>query len=252
MPDQPTQLESVGVLTDPTRRRLYRYVVGQVEVVSREQAAEALGVPAHTVKFHLDKLAAAGLLEVEYRRLSGRTGPGAGRPAKVYRRSEHEVSLSVPPRRYDLAGEVLADAVDRSIRDGVAVAETLPAVARETGRRLAVTPPPDGSAEPAPGEAPSWDGTGDELGQVAEVLARYGYEPEPRGDELCLANCPFDRLAAQHTALVCGMNLALIDGVLDGVEADSLEARLEPRPGLCCVAIGPAPGMESGPHVPRT
>src|SRR5689334_22442849 len=102
------QWERVGVLTDPARRALYELVASAQEPVSRDQASEALGMPVHSVKFHLDKLAAVGLLDVEYRRTSGRSGPGAGRPAKLYRRSEREVELSVPPRRYDLVGEVLA------------------------------------------------------------------------------------------------------------------------------------------------
>ena len=107
------QLAGVGVLAEPARRTLYQYVVGEPAPVSREQAAAAIGIPVHSVKFHLDKLVAAGLLEVEYRRLTGRSGPGAGRPAKLYRRSAREVALSVPPRRYDLVGEVLAGAVER-------------------------------------------------------------------------------------------------------------------------------------------
>src|SRR5688500_11895489 len=109
MADLGDQLAGVGVLAEPARRMLYRYVLGEQLPVSREQAAAAVGIAAHSVKFHLDKLVAAGLLEVEYRRLTGRTGPGAGRPAKLYRRSSREVALSVPPRRYDLVGQVLAE-----------------------------------------------------------------------------------------------------------------------------------------------
>ena len=70
------------------------------------------------------------------------------------------------------------------------------------------------------------------------MLAGQGYEPREADDGLCLTNCPFDRLAADHTVLVCGINLALVDGVLDGLAAESLEARLEPQPGFCCVRIG--------------
>ncbi|GAA1929881.1 helix-turn-helix transcriptional regulator [Nocardioides marmoribigeumensis] len=220
------QWESVGVLAEPARRRLYEYVAGQPEPVTREQAADALAVPAHSVKFHLDKLAAAGLLEVDYRRVSGRTGPGAGRPAKLYRRSDREVALSVPPRRYDLVGEVLAEAVDRSVRGGVAIDDAVLEVARDIGRELGTAA--DESAETAA------------LHRTGTVLADHGYEPREDDGELCLTNCPFDRLAADHTELVCGINLALVDGVLDGLSADTLQARLAPQPGLCCVRVGSA------------
>lgn len=232
MADLGNQLESMGVLAEPARRALYQHVVSSPEPVSREQAAEALGLAVHNVKFHLDKLATVGLLEVEYRRLSGRSGPGAGRPSKVYRRTDREVAVSVPPRRYDLAGEVLAEAVDRSVRDGVPVGEAVAEVAREVGRDLTAAAA-DG-VQQAPSAPP------DEVSQVADVLTRYGYEPRRVDDELCLANCPFDRLAAQHTSLVCGMNVALVDGVLDGVGAETLQARLAPREGFCCVTVGQA------------
>src|SRR5690242_6276976 len=132
----PESWETLGVLAEPARRRLYEYVAGEPAAVSREQAAEACSIPVHSVKFHLDKLAAAGLLEVDYRRVSGRSGPGAGRPAKLYRRSDREVSLSVPPRRYDLVGEVLAAGVDRAMTTGEAVADAVADVARTVGREI--------------------------------------------------------------------------------------------------------------------
>ena len=220
----PEQWESVGALAEPVRRRLYEHVAAAAEPVSREQAAEALGIPVHTVKFHLDKLAAAGLLEVDYRRLSGRTGPGAGRPAKLYRRSGREVTLSVPPRRYDLVGQVLAAGIDRAVRTGEAVDSAVTDVARTLGREIGT------AADVAPDAA--------ELDRTGAVLAAQGYEPREVDADLCLTNCPFDRLAADHTELVCGINLALVDGVLDGLSAETLEARLAPEPGFCCVRVG--------------
>ena len=78
--------------------------------MSREQAAEGSGCPAHTAKFHLDRLVDEGLLDVEFRRLTGKTGPGAGRPAKLYRRSGREIALSLPQRSYDLLSTILAQA----------------------------------------------------------------------------------------------------------------------------------------------
>ena len=112
--DLSAQAAGIGALADDTRRALYEYVSGQAEPVGREQAATALGLAVHNVSFHLDRLAAEGLLEVEYRRLSGKTGPGAGRPSKLYRRAAREFAVSLPPRRYDLVGDILAAAVSRS------------------------------------------------------------------------------------------------------------------------------------------
>src|SRR5688500_4690982 len=112
----------LGALADPVRRALYRFVVSQHEAVSRDQAADGVEVPRHTAKHHLDRLVDEGLLVTEFRRLTGRTGPGAGRPAKLYLRADREVAVSLPHRRYDLAGHVLAGAVERSL-EGVPMQE---------------------------------------------------------------------------------------------------------------------------------
>jgi predicted ArsR family transcriptional regulator len=218
------QVVAVGALAEPVRWVLYRYVAGSAEPVSREQAADAVDLPLHTAKFHLDRLVAEGLLDVEYRRLTGRTGPGAGRPSKLYRRADRQVSISLPERRYDLAGDLLAAAIDRSQRVGTPVGEAVRDVARAAGLRIGDEV---GDEPPVP----------DEVALVTRVLGAHGYEPRLVERDVCLANCPFDRLAAEHTDLVCGMNLALVEGVLEGLDVRAARARLEPEPGLCCVKI---------------
>jgi predicted ArsR family transcriptional regulator len=216
----------VSALAEPVRRRLYLYVVAQPDPVSREQAATGAEVPHHTAKFHLDRLVDEGLLEVEYRRMTGRVGPGAGRPAKLYRRSDREVAVSLPERHYDLAGRVLARAVEQAAADGGPVGEAVRRVAGETGRELAA------------GTAAAGGGAGSEADRVSAVLAEWGFEPRVEDGRVVLANCPFHALAREHTALVCGMNVELLAGVLDGLGVDGLAARLDPGPDRCCVTIG--------------
>src|SRR5688572_8768019 len=128
------QVVSIAALAEPVRRALYRYVISQPEPVSRERAAAGVGVAHHVAKFHLDKLNDDGLLDVEYRRPPGRSGPGAGRPTKLYRRSSNDISVSVPARRYDLAGDVLAEAITTAQHTGVAVGDAVCAAARAAGR----------------------------------------------------------------------------------------------------------------------
>lgn len=243
MPDDLTaQAVSVGALAEPARRALYGYVVAQSAPVSREQAAAAMDLPLHSVKFHLDQLVERGLLDVEFRRLSGRTGPGAGRPSKLYRRSTRELSVSLPERRYDLAGEVLAAAVDRCVNEGVPIGQAVQDAAQREGRGIATRSGEHGGAGPRDTDAESSDPSlieSAELQHTADLLARYGFEPRVRGQELCLANCPFDRMATEHTELVCSMNLALIGGVLDGLQVRTLTPRLAPQPGFCCVKVAP-------------
>jgi predicted ArsR family transcriptional regulator len=219
------EFAAIGALADPVRRRLYDYVASCTDAVGREEAAEAAGVPVHSARFHLDRLVDEGLLEVEFRRLSGRTGPGAGRPAKLYRRSDQVVAVSLPDRSYDLVGGVLAVAVDRSMA-GESLPEAVSSAAREAGRQAGTT----------------YDGPpADELDRTATVLADEGFEPtrfsSDNGDELELRNCPFDALARRHPELVCGINLDYVGGVLEGLGCDHADACLDPAPDRCCVRV---------------
>jgi predicted ArsR family transcriptional regulator len=218
------RVTKLGALADPVRRRLYRFVAEQPDAVSRDQAADGVAVPRHTAKFHLDRLVDEGLLVAEFRRLTGRTGPGAGRPAKVYRRSVREVTVSVPTRRYDLVGQVLADAVERSL-DGVPMADAITQAADNAARIV---------VEAAPVKS------GPELALIGEVLADYGYEPRVEGD-LVLANCPFDRLASDHRDLICGMNHAFIGSVGRRLGCEDVEAQLDHDETRCCVRVVPRP-----------
>jgi predicted ArsR family transcriptional regulator len=211
---------AIGALADPVRRRLYDVVAAHDDAVGREQAAREAGVPTHTARFHLDKLVEEGLLAVDHRRLSGRSGPGAGRPAKVYRRSDVDVAVSLPERGYDLVGQVFASAVERSL-DGAALSEALAEEARAAGRR----------------DATAYAGTGGELERSAGVLAGRGFEPTPVDGGLMLRNCPFDALARAHTALVCGVNRDYVGGVLDGLGCTHTAARLDPGADRCCVRV---------------
>jgi predicted ArsR family transcriptional regulator len=225
------QVAGVGALAEPARRALYLHVAAAPEAVSREQAAAAVGVPLHSAKFHLDRLVDEGLLAVEFRRLSGRRGPGAGRPAKLYRRSARQLSVSLPQRRYDIVGDLLAEGVDRSLREGVPVAAAVREAATAAGRSVA-------AEEAGPGPA-------DE--RLACVLARHGYEPRSAGGEITLANCPFDRLAGRHTALVCGLNLDFVRGMLQQLGLPDDSARLAPQAGACCVTVHrPEPTESTG------
>jgi predicted ArsR family transcriptional regulator len=216
------RVTKLGALADPVRRALYRFVADQPGAVSREQAADGIDVPRHTAKFHLDRLVDEGLLVTEFKRLTGRTGPGAGRPAKLYRRSPEEVAVSLPSRRYDLAGDVLADAVERSL-GGTAMDVAIREAATDAGTRAA-----EAAGTPDP--------TTSELDRVAGVLAPFGYEPRVDGD-LLLKNCPFGRLATDHTDLVCGMNLAFVDAVADGLGCTAVRPELDPDPRRCCVRV---------------
>ena len=227
MSDIDSRIDRVAALGDHTRRALFRYVSHQPDGVTREQVAAALDLPHHVAKFHLDRLVEGGLLDADYRRPPGRGGPGAGRPAKVYRVAG-PVDVSVPERRYDVAGRVLVRAVGAIARTGIPVSDALAGAARTAGREIA--------ADVAPPTKPDRRRV---LARLSEVLESCGFEPAKAGREIVLANCPFDRLATEDRDVVCGMNLWFVRGVLDAAGADGVTARLDPDPqgGRCCVMI---------------
>jgi predicted ArsR family transcriptional regulator len=223
-----TRVEGVSTLAEPARRALYLYVVAQPEPVSREQAAAGVGLPQHKAKFHLDKLVAEGLLDAEYRRLSGRRGPGAGRPSKLYRRSARQLEVSLPERQYQLAGEILASALEEAATTGVPVQTAVANAAQYEARRVA-----SHTREAGRPDLPSTD-----LEGVAGVLASQGYEPRVQDARVTLVNCPFHALSQQHKDLVCGMNLEFIAALTDELGFDALDVRLDPAEGRCCVTLG--------------
>ncbi|CAM5326272.1 helix-turn-helix transcriptional regulator [Streptomyces avidinii] len=219
-------IDAIAALQDPVRRRLYEYVAAQGREVGRNEAAEAAGVARTLAAHHLDKLVQAGLLESGSRRLTGRSGPGAGRPAKVYTRARAERSVSLPARDYRTAAELLAEAAEEVGLDAV-----LCASARRRGEALR------GSAAPCGG-----------LAEAMEVLAARGYEPHLEGGKdvqdaegeaaarvVRMRNCPFHAVAERFPPLVCGMNLALLEGLL-GADGP-VRARMDARPGECCVVV---------------
>jgi predicted ArsR family transcriptional regulator len=195
------QVAAVAALGDATRRKVYELVAGRGGLVGRDEVAGELCVGRTLAAFHLDKLVEAGLLEASFaRRAQG------GRPAKLYRRSESEVAVSLPPRSYVDAAELLAEAVEQAGAD-----HTLHRVAHRRGAAVK--------------NADMW-----------EALRERGYEPFEDGAATKLRNCPFHALAEQFPPLVCGMNLALLKGMAHGGDWP-VEPRMAPEAGHCCVVL---------------
>jgi predicted ArsR family transcriptional regulator len=219
-PTRAEQLSAVASISDPIRRALYDFVSRSPAPPGRDEAAAAVGIPRGTAAFHLERLVESGVLETEFQRRSGRTGPGAGRPAKLYRPATAEISVSIPERHYHLAAELLSSAVEESDRTGSPVGETLKRVSTECGRAL-------GAAG----------------GSLDAVLDSTGYEPvDDDAGGLLLSNCPFHRLAQSHTQTICGANVALLRGAAEGAGESDRRVDFEPRTdGFCCVHVVPLP-----------
>jgi predicted ArsR family transcriptional regulator len=237
-PRRDDPVSAIAVLGEPTRRRLYEYVAASGSAVGRDEAAAAVGIGRELAAFHLEQLAAAGLVDTEFRRLSGRSGPGAGRPAKLYRRSSREVSVSLPARDYVRVAGVFADALDQlgaqDERVAHAVETAVGDIARTQGRQY--------GAE-ARKKAGSRAGAARRRAELVRALDGAGYEPrtDAADGRIRLQNCPFHALSATHRDLTCGMNLAWASGVLETLGDARLEAEMAPAPGSCCVSFHEAP-----------
>lgn len=223
---QAARIASVATLDDPVRRTVFECVSRSRSAVSRDAVAAVLGLSRRVAALHLDRLASQGLLAVEFRRLHGRSGPGAGRTSKLYRRAVGDLTVSVPARQYEFIGRLFVAAVGESLQTGVAIETVLNRLADEFGAAL-----------------------GRNGGELHTVLEEAGYEPTEDADgALTLLNCPFDRLAADYPDLVCGVNRRLLQAAIDHSSEPSFRAVMDPSPGRCCVRLVPlATGDEPAP-----
>jgi predicted ArsR family transcriptional regulator len=220
-------IDAVAALAEPTRRALYDLVAASTEAVGRDDAAAASGISRELAAFHLDRLVEAGLLQTEFRRRSGRTGPGAGRPAKLYRRAARDINVSLPARQYERAADLMATALQRL--PGGSGIEAAARAARERGTSIGTE---------ARRRAGRRLGRSRARAALVEVLRGAGYEPDVDADgTVCLRNCPYDALVPDHRDVTCGMNLAWAEGVIDGLRVPGVSAELAPEPGRCCVVV---------------
>jgi predicted ArsR family transcriptional regulator len=138
-------------------------------------------------------------------------GPRRRTPREGLRPRRAQIAVSVPPRDYHLAARLLADATDGHTRRALAAA------AERLGREIAAEGP---------------------AAELAPLLQERGYEPvHDEHGVVRLRNCPFHAVAQRHPEIVCEMNLALLGGLVDGLDSPGLSATLEPGTGRCCVAL---------------
>ena len=211
---------AVALLAEPTRQRLYLYVRERGEPVGREEAARHAGIKPRLAAFHLDRMAEAGLLDVGYRRLSGRVGPGAGRPAKVYSVSLRSFSVEVPQTRYGLAASMMATAL--SAGDGKSLQDVATAVGESLGGEIRQRARTKGAR----------------LEAVRHKLSQLGYEPRVQeSGEWTMRNCIFAELSSSHRELVCPMNAAFVTGLVVGAHVQSLRVERRTAPPGCCIRL---------------
>lgn len=208
---------------------MYAFIRAAHRPVTRDEAAEAVGISRKLAAFHLDKLVDAGVLRADYQTTSGIRK--VGRAPKVYQPVEADIRVSIPPRQHELLADILLEAV---LAESDSARQAALEVARERGRAV--------GAQEREAARPGRLGPERALGLTASVLQQHGFEPDrSRAKCVRLGSCPFHPLVGRAQEMVCGINHAFLSGVLEGLEARSVQAVLDPRAGECCVEVRAEP-----------
>jgi predicted ArsR family transcriptional regulator len=210
-------IDRLCVLEDPVRRAVYWAVREAAQPVTRVEAGERAGISTRLAAFHLEKLVDEGLVAATFER--SEDAPSVGRPAKRYSPTGLELAVSIPPRRYDIAADILASILGR-VTEGTPPSADIAAVAAEQGQRI--------------GRRVGRRSPGD---RILVALRVFGYEPSVEDDAIVLHNCPFRRAAEAQPEIVCQMNHAFVGGILAGLGTRSRSSVLDPELGRCCVVL---------------
>ncbi|MEZ5215442.1 MAG: helix-turn-helix domain-containing protein [Ilumatobacteraceae bacterium] len=199
---------------DPTRRQIYLFARDSDHGVTASQVAEEFRVHPNVARHHLDKLAAAGHLEVAIERSAG---AGAGRPSKCYRASAEEIELEAPVRTDDLVLALLGRAL------AALPAETAESLAEQVGIEYGTAM---AAALPSSDLAAGQRSLRAAMQSVADALTAHGFaaRTERRDNKLRIVNnhCPFGDVAIEHPVL-CAVDRGMVKGMMG-----TLHGSLEP------------------------
>lgn len=223
-------LKLLALLGEETRRAVYFAVRDAEGALSRKDIANQVGITVGLATFHLEKLLEAGLLTAYYQRPPGRSGPGAGRSAKYYQTADVELAVSIPPRHYRRLSALLVEGAT-SAGEGEDFDRAVLRVAHQHGH--------DDGTRLRHAHQLRRPGRARILDLVTELLHEQGYEPYRADTTVALGNCPFRGLAQDAPELVCAINHAYLDGLVEGLGGGRVPAVLAcRRPRDCCVLIG--------------
>jgi predicted ArsR family transcriptional regulator len=231
---RPASVAAVAALDDRVRRGLFEAVRDAGRPLTRDEAANAVGISRKLAAFHLDKLVAVGLLTSG---IAARTARRVGRAPKVYQPVRETIDVSIPPRAYADLASIMVEAVA-----GQQHGET----ASEAGYRIAAQRGRAAGADAVRGVRGRL-GVERALALTCDALSAEGYAPyeapdpatsrRPEDRAIRLRNCPFHLLAEQSPELVCRINGAFLNGLLEGLRAEPLAVQPTPPEGECCAEI---------------
>jgi len=207
-------LDRLAAVGDPQLRAALLYARAQREPFTADDAAASLGVHITVARRRLDRLAEAGFLAVAQERRGGRRGPGAGRPAKVYRVAAELQGVEFPDRRYGALVGLLLEKIPERGRQ-----RALREAGEAFGRRLAAT----ARLQPLPSARAG-------LEQVCEALGALGFQVSVHSLEaekvvLATPTCPVRPLVVEQPAageIDRGMWAGLVESSVRGINVDDV------------------------------
>src|SRR5690348_13999722 len=213
MPDR------LATAADPDLRRALVAARRASGPVTADDVGAELGVHRNVARARLDRLAEAGLLTVTRERRTGRTGPGAGRPAKVYAVAPELEQLEFPSRGYASLVALLLDELPADARP-----EALRRVGERFGRHLAARS----------GVRASRD-AGEGLQRVCETVAELGFqaaveEAGADGGTIATPTCPLRPIVMTHPGAAAvdeGMWAGLVEASVAGIGAAEVECETQ-------------------------
>jgi predicted ArsR family transcriptional regulator len=206
------RLDSIG---DRELRETLLFARAQPQPVTADEVAAAQRIHRNVARGRLERLAEAGLLIASFERRTGRTGPGAGRPAKTYRVAPELTAIEFPERRYEqLIGLVVDVLPNRARRDRLH--EVGIAFGRELARKAQLR------------SAKRFQTA---LARVCTALGGLGYQAsvaEVIGERAVIttATCPLRPLVRANPRLATldrGMWAALVARGLEGIGIDQVD-----------------------------
>jgi predicted ArsR family transcriptional regulator len=207
-------VDRIASLADADLLEMLAYVRAEAAPPTAADAAAAIGVSKSVARGRLERLVAGGFLAASYGRRSGRSGPGAGRPAKTYAVAPEPDALELPARRYPHLVHLLVQALP-----GRGRRPQLVSVGRQFGRELARA----ATLKPAARAATAAD-------RVCSALGRLGFQTsaEVTGRRITFVTptCPLRPLVVADQAVGDvdrGMWASLVAQALDRTDVDAVE-----------------------------
>jgi predicted ArsR family transcriptional regulator len=213
-------------LSDEGRVRLFTLISERDRPLDVAEMAAALELHPNTIRSHLRRLEAVGLVLSETEIRSSR-----GRPRLLFTTGPAAAGIAQGARDYRLLASMLAGYASTDTSDPSSVAET---TGRTWGGYLA------GPDRLHPSEIPDAAAS---VAMIARMMERLGFAPEVKDTggvvELHLHNCPFREVAERYPNVVCALHLGILRGALEESAATLHATELQPfvTPSLCVARL---------------